>query len=181
MTPFRLLHATPIPRLASSESITSEPGKRNLSTLFKEYGPIAAGVYLALGFTIFLICFTSITILGIDAQTITSAFSRIKSFLGFPLATSTDEIQEEEDGETFSSHLPGFMRNPWLMTILSNALLAMAMTKLFGPIKLGVVLAVTPAVAKRLRAMGFDLGRTKYKDVAKDARDRIKERVVKRV
>ncbi|KAJ3109167.1 hypothetical protein HDU97_008566 [Phlyctochytrium planicorne] len=193
----RLFHSTPFPRsttteppaggpnTSSSSSSSSEApsGKRSLKTLFREYGPIAVGVYFTLSFTVFLICFTSITVLGVDAQTIGAIFTRIKGFLGFKKPEKHEQTSEEareEEEKTLVRFLPEFMQNPWLITVVTNVLLAMAMTKLFIPIKVGVVVAVTPAVAKRLRAMGFDFGKMNYKDMAQDARGRIKDRVANR-
>ncbi|KAJ3110347.1 hypothetical protein HDU96_006681 [Phlyctochytrium bullatum] len=170
----------------------AEP-KRGLKELFREYGPIAVMVYFALSSTVFLICFSSISFLGVNEQTVMSIFSRLKSLvgLGSNQKTAADGSQVEMTDADFAAEaekdrkadeksilrfLPAFMQSPWIITVGTNVLLAMAMTKLFLPLKVGVVVAVTPTVAKRLRAMGFDFGRMKYKDLAQDAKSRIKER-----
>ncbi|KAI8845479.1 hypothetical protein BC829DRAFT_399478 [Chytridium lagenaria] len=159
------------------------PGKRTLKTLFREYGPIALLVYAALSFTVFLICFSSITFLGVNQHTITTLFTRIKTLLGFKPAPPTDDDYDEEvqkDKKSILRFLPEFLQNPMVITVGTNILLAMAMTKLFLPIKLAVVVGVTPTVAKRLRGMGFDFGKMKYKDMANDAKGRIKDRAAAR-
>ncbi|KAJ3213454.1 hypothetical protein HDU67_002878 [Dinochytrium kinnereticum] len=154
------------------------PGKRDLRTLFREYGPIALLVYASLSFTVFLICFSSITFLGVNQQTIQSLFTYIKTLLGYPASppSKSDSTEEEEDRKSITRFLPSFLQSPWVITVGTNVLLAMAMTKLFLPFKLGVVVAVTPTVAKRLRALGFDFGKMRYKDMAQDAKGRLKER-----
>jgi hypothetical protein len=57
----------------------------------------------------------------------------------------------------------------------SQILIAMAMTKLFVPIKLGITAALTPILARKLRYYGFNLSaKGGYKDASMQVRDRLK-------
>lgn len=94
------------------------------------------------------------------------------------------EKKSEEDPEKTSnqwiSMLPEWMRNPATRQVLTNVLLAMAMTKLFLPIKLGITAAITPMVARKLRDLGFQLGQKGgYKSAARKVKSEVKERTDK--
>jgi hypothetical protein len=57
----------------------------------------------------------------------------------------------------------------------SQILIAMAMTKLFFPLKLGITAAITPMVARKLRYYGFNLSaKGGYKDASIQVRDKVK-------
>ncbi|KAJ3017846.1 UNVERIFIED_CONTAM: hypothetical protein HDU68_011443 [Siphonaria sp. JEL0065] len=73
--------------------------------------------------------------------------------------------------------LPDSLKSEAVITLGTNVLLAMVMTKMFLPVKLTLVAFVTPVVAKRLRSMGFHFGqRGAYGNAARTVRDNIKER-----
>ena len=58
----------------------------------------------------------------------------------------------------------------------TQILLAMAMTKLFLPIKLGITAGITPILARKLRYYGFNLSAMGgYKDASNQVKQRIKE------
>ncbi|KAJ3328662.1 hypothetical protein HDU76_009529 [Blyttiomyces sp. JEL0837] len=122
--------------------------------------------------------------MGIDKDTIMGVINKAKSFIGLktkPHHEEKAENQEElaeakKDAAGVFKYVPEVFKSPSVLTFMTNVLLAMAMTKLFLPIKLTVVAFVTPTVAKRLRAMGFDFGKRGYRDMAKDARGRYQER-----
>lgn len=57
----------------------------------------------------------------------------------------------------------------------TQILLAMAMTKLFLPIKLGLTAGITPILARKLRYYGFNLSaKGGYKDASIQVRDKLK-------
>ncbi|KAI9099523.1 Sucrase/ferredoxin-like-domain-containing protein [Phlyctochytrium arcticum] len=167
------------------EQPEQSPPKRDIKSLTREYGPIAVAVYLTFSFSTFLLCLGLISTYEIDAAKLSEVFTTLKSYLGIA-APSPSEVEEEAEpkqSELFNL-LPERFRTPEVRAGATMVLLAMAMTKLFLPIKLGLTAAVTPLVAKRLRTMGFHLG-TKggYKDAAvrvksevKVRTDRVKER-----
>ncbi|KAI8821649.1 Sucrase/ferredoxin-like-domain-containing protein [Fimicolochytrium jonesii] len=159
-----------------------EPPKRDFKSLLREYGPIATITYLTLSFMTFCACLTSIMVLGIDQKQIKTAFRKIKEFLGFhpadpePELRAADALNDETAKEPtwWERHMPEWLKNPATHAMLTNILLAMAMTKMFLPIKLGITAAIVPTVAKKLRSMGFNLG---TKGGYKTAAQKVKEDV----
>lgn len=116
-----------------------------------EYGPISVGVYLTLSFTVFCCCLASIQILDIDAQSLKSVFDRIKGAFGYESSPNPSPSEP-------ITWLPEWAKSPAVQSVGTKVLLAIGMTKLFVPLKVGMTAAITPMVAKKLRAMGFNLG-----------------------
>ncbi|KAJ3158860.1 hypothetical protein HDU86_002548 [Geranomyces michiganensis] len=162
------------------------PPKRDFKSLMREYGPIATGVYLSLSFLTFCACLTSIVVLGIDEAQIKRWFAMVRSAVGFPPASDDSkaiEIADDVNTEpTFWAKItPEWMRSPTTRHAITTVLLAMGMTKLFMPVKLGITAAITPFVAKKLRSFGFQLGQKGgYKTAAAQIRTEVKERAGKR-
>ncbi|KAJ1553008.1 hypothetical protein HK405_009249 [Cladochytrium tenue] len=193
-------------RLTFSRRLGSAAGddKRGFGALTREYGPIAVAVYAVLSTCTFIICLTSIYLLGIDKNTIFDLVHRAKALLGFhhdpahpdstesaaedtasaaaAASSSTDQADAGTAAGTSTgvvAYLPDWLKSHAVLTLATNVLVAMAMTKLFIPVKLTIVAFVTPAVARRLRAMGFDFGKRGYREMAKDARGRVAKRMGK--
>ncbi|KAJ3186621.1 hypothetical protein HDU85_007441 [Gaertneriomyces sp. JEL0708] len=170
----------------SSSNNSGSDTPRDFKTLTREYGPIALCVYLTISFMTTCACFAAITLLGIDEKQIKSVFNTIKSFLGFPpppeLAVTSPAGEEEpsDAGKSWTQWMPEWMRNPTTQKTLTNILLAMAMAKLFVPIKVPLAAYLTPGVARRLRSFGFDLGRKGgYKSAANKVKTEVKGRADK--
>ncbi|KAI9338376.1 hypothetical protein DFJ73DRAFT_847964 [Zopfochytrium polystomum] len=165
-----------------------EPPKRGFRALTREFGPIALGVYLCVTSVFFVGCLTSIYVIGIDRDSILAVLKRAKALVGLSdKKKDAEEAAEEaenkkhikEGARSFMDVLPDWLKTPAVQTLATNVLLAMAMTKLFLPIKLTIVAFLTPTVARRLRSMGFDFGTRGYREMARDASGRVKERLKK--
>ncbi|KAJ3233338.1 hypothetical protein HDU81_002319 [Chytriomyces hyalinus] len=164
-----------------------EPGK--MSSMIREYGPLAVGVYFFFSSITFVCCLSSIYFLGVDREMILRWVHNAKVAIGLesenkPEAAESKSVPAKDDEDTtdggkksFFDFLPEFLKTEAVLTLGTNVLLAMVMTKLFVPVKLGLVAVVTPVVARRLRAMGFNMGqRGAYKSAATNVRNTIKER-----
>ncbi|KAI9088311.1 hypothetical protein DFS34DRAFT_561096, partial [Phlyctochytrium arcticum] len=121
--------------------------RRDFKSLTREYGPIALAVYCTLTFLTFCACFTSISAFDIDAKTIKGYLIQAKSWMGYPPSTDPDAVEQvvEPPKESWLDQLPIARET------LTHILLAMGMTKLFVPVKLGLTAGITPIVARRLR------------------------------
>ncbi|KAJ3035089.1 hypothetical protein HK097_004293, partial [Rhizophlyctis rosea] len=161
------------------------PPKRDFRSLAREYGPLALTVYLTMSFLTFCACFASITFLGVDQTKIRAALDSIKQTLGFHVPTPTEiaareaESQlEQKESAKWMQYLPEWTRDPAVRVHMTNFLLAMGMTKLFMPVKLGITAAVVPGLAKKLRGMGFNLGQKGgYRAAATEVKGRAQARV----
>ncbi|TPX61263.1 hypothetical protein CcCBS67573_g08943 [Chytriomyces confervae] len=168
-----------------------EPGK--MSSMIREYGPLAIGVYFFFSSITFVCCLSSIYFLGVDREMILRWVHNAKVAIGLESEAKAEDsitaaesksapVKDNEDTteggkKSFFDFLPEVLKTEAVLTLGTNVLLAMVMTKLFVPVKLGLVAVVTPVVARRLRAMGFDMGqRGAYKSAATNVRNTIKER-----
>ncbi|KAJ1344502.1 hypothetical protein BSLG_000026 [Batrachochytrium salamandrivorans] len=179
--PLSLWRTSPISSTIKSFAVTASPLSTNpytthtpattsnrqqgIQSLLREYGPLALGVYLTLSFTIFCCCLASISFLGIDESHIAAAFAYLKGWVGYTQeadAAQTEVASPAADKDqaisTAISWLPEWAQSPAAIRIGSNILLAMAMTKLFMPLKIAITAAIVPAVSKRARSMGFTFG-----------------------
>ncbi|KAJ3409943.1 hypothetical protein HDV05_004165 [Chytridiales sp. JEL 0842] len=149
-----------------------------LKSLTKEYGLLSVLVYFSISLVTFTICFTSITFLGVDKETVFGLLHKAKEMIGIASAhppAPTVVVEDAEGNGKWTDYLPEFLKTETAVNIGTNILLAMAMTKLFLPIKVTVVAFLTPWVARRLRAAGFDFGKRGYREMAKDARGRYRD------
>ncbi|KAJ3035100.1 hypothetical protein HDV00_004322 [Rhizophlyctis rosea] len=166
---------------SSHEPPSSQPPKRDFKSLTREYGPLALATYLTMSFLTFCACFASITFFGVDQARIQAALDYVKAALGFHVPTP-EERQQKEQEETKESakwlqYLPEWTKDPAVRTVLTNVLLAMAMTKLFMPIKIAITAAIVPSVARKLRSMGFNLGQKGgYRAAASEVKERVEDR-----
>ncbi|KAJ3323180.1 hypothetical protein HDV06_002192 [Boothiomyces sp. JEL0866] len=117
--------------------------------LAREYGPVALGVYGTLAFVTYWGCFLSITYLGVTQDDISAAFNKLRSFVGMKPEEKKEEVKSD------IKWLPEWAKTPQFQTIATNLLLALLMTKLFSPIKIGITAALTPPIGKKLKAMGW--------------------------
>jgi hypothetical protein len=127
---------------SSSPAATSKPGIRELT---RKYGPLAVAVYATMSFSVFLVCFSTITYWDVDTVQVTRQLMDLKTRIGFP-STPSDAPSPFQNW---------FSENPTLAKLGTNAVLAMAIAKLFIPVKLGLVAYLTPRVAQKLTRMGF--------------------------
>ncbi|KAJ3260596.1 hypothetical protein HK103_000206 [Boothiomyces macroporosus] len=117
--------------------------------LAREYGPVALGVYGTLAFITYWGCFLSITYLGITQDDISAAFNKLRSIVGMKPEEKKEKVESD------IKWLPEWAKTPKFQTVATNLLLALLMTKLFSPIKIGITAALTPPIGKRLKAMGW--------------------------
>ncbi|KAI8619920.1 hypothetical protein BC830DRAFT_1101904 [Chytriomyces sp. MP71] len=149
-----------------------------LGDMIREYGPLALGVYAFFSSITFVCCLSSIYFLGVDRAMILDWIHRAKSLIG--MQSKDTNNQDSDDTATggknsFVDFLPQFLKTDAVLTLGTNVLLAMVMTKLFMPVKFALVAGVTPMVARRLRSMGFSLGQKGgYKDAAAHVRESMK-------
>jgi hypothetical protein len=149
---------------------TSTPAQSSFRERLREYGPVSVGVYVTLTFTFFSASLASITLLGVDMQKIQNVFDRMRETVGLQKAPTKDSND--------LSWLPEWFRNP----IVTQVLMAMALTKLFLPIKLGLTAFLTPMVARRLRSLGFNLrDKGGLRDAGVRVRQRYQDRMNKKV
>ncbi|KAI8921555.1 hypothetical protein BC831DRAFT_405130, partial [Entophlyctis helioformis] len=133
---------------ATSSSPEAPQGKPagGIKALLREYGTVALGTYLTLSFIVFCGCLSSIVFLGINETHIAHAFTSIKAAFGF--APKTDSSAEDDAAQDAANEakaksslfdiLPEWARSPFVVTMGTNVLLAMAMTKLFSPLKVAI-------------------------------------------
>lgn len=114
--------------------------------MIKKYGIAAFAVYSALSFTIFVACFSIITIVGIDQQNLFKIFDYIKSIFGFAVTEHPDYVS------SLAKHLPSQLSSPDTIRLLTRFLLAGVMTKLFIPLKLPLVGILTPILLRKVNS-----------------------------
>ena len=138
-----------------------------------------------MSFLTFCACFASITFLGVDQTKIRSAIDYAKGSLGFHVPTpeelarrEAEAKEEQQESAEWLKYLPEWTKDPSIRAHMTNVLLAMGMTKLFMPVKLGITAAIVPGVAKKLRGMGFNLGQKGgYRAAATEVKGRAQARV----
>ncbi|KAI9352168.1 hypothetical protein BDR26DRAFT_1003175 [Obelidium mucronatum] len=155
--------------------------------LMREYGPLSILVYAFFSSITFICCLSSIYFLGVDRRMILDWIHRAKQMVGLEAERTEAEKQKQEQQDeedtteagkkSFFDFLPEPLKSEAVITLGTNVLLAMVMTKMFLPVKVTLVAFVTPMVAKRLRSMGFNFGQKgAYGNAAKTVRDNMKER-----
>jgi hypothetical protein len=98
-------------------------------------------------------------------------FTRLKALVGMGHNTSNkDDGSPSGDTNTDQDKLKWLP--PWALSMGTNFFLALAMTKLLIPVKVGLTAYLTPRVAKKLRGLGFQLGK---KGGLRDAQEQIKQ------
>ena len=111
---------------------------------------------MSVSFTTFCLCLSSITFFQLDINKIQDLLYKTKKMAGW----HPDPPQQVDNSAA-----------SWT----SQILIAMAMTKLFVPIKLGITAALTPILARKLRYYGFNLSaKGGYKDASLQVRDKLK-------
>jgi hypothetical protein len=128
-----------------------------MSRLVREYGRIAFVVYGALTFTTFCCCYLSIVYLGVDVHALLHKFHNLRHSAGLGAITDAEQTTMNQVKDEKGKERNFFSWQTWL--------LALAMTKVFVPVKLGLTAAFTPTVAKILRQRGWAVGTKKFNDV----------------
>eukprot|EP00842_Homolaphlyctis_polyrhiza_P002529 jgi/Hompol1/3277/HPOL_003197-RA len=145
-----------LPLIARRSYASSSQGVVNL---VRDYGTVAVVVYFTLSFTVFWLCFASITFLGVNETHISAAFNYVKSFVGIkPADKAVEDASDAKPEKTILDMLPEWAKSPLVLRVGANMLLALLMTKLFIPIKVGITAAIVPSVARRFRAWGLNFG-----------------------
>ena len=138
-------------------------GNRSLATasssmaqLSREYGLLAFAVYCSLAFPTFCGCLYAITYMGVTQKDVKKMFERIKNFFGFPPSSPPPAAPSASPEKSHNwDWLPEWARSEATIDFLSNCLLAMGMTKIFAPIKIGLTAFIVPPLGRRLKAMGI--------------------------
>jgi hypothetical protein len=149
--PFRAILWRPKAHYSTSSNPSS------FSTLAREYGPVAVVVYFGLAFPTFCGCLYAITYMGVTKDEIQAVFDKIKTALGIPLSAK-EEVKPGVDSNHSWDWLPAWAKTEQATTIATNILLAMGMTKLFAPIKFGLVGMIVPPLGRFLKSRGWILG-----------------------
>ena len=134
--------------LTIPSSSRSSPGQ-----LSKEYGLLTVAVYISLAFPTFLGCLYSITYLGVTQKDIKKIFEKVKTTMGIPPSPAASQSTSTESHDW--DWLPEWAQSESTINFLSNVLLAMGMTKIFAPIKIGLTAIIVPSLGRRLKAMGI--------------------------
>lgn len=92
--------------------------------------------------------------MGVTQKDVKNVFEKIKTSLGFP-PSPPSPVVPVADADHNWDWLPEFARSEGFINFLSNALLAMGMTKIFAPIKLGLTAIIVPPLGRKLKAMGI--------------------------
>jgi hypothetical protein len=155
--PFNRFHRQPTYRFYSQQ-VTTE--KETFRSITRKYGVVAVGVYLSISFTVFCSILGSMTFMNISPHDIQSFLYRIKSSIPF-LHSSQDLDKEEEQvrQEAEQAQHEGILgwihsqlesSNPEMVQFMTNAVLAMAVAKLFSPIKLAITVLVLDLVGNNI-------------------------------
>lgn len=151
----------PNPQPAEEEEQEKPPrGEGTIARLTREYGRIAVFVYTTLTFTVFVCCYLAIASFGVDVHDVLEKFHGLREVFGWNTTDAdreqaTQAKQNQDDSEKVKP--PFFSWTNWL--------LALALTKVFVPVKLLLTTAITPTVARILRARGWEVGTKAIRDI----------------
>lgn len=130
--------------------------KSSFAELTREYGLLSIVVYSSLALPTFCGCLYAITYMGVTQKDISQAFNKIKSFFGIPVTSPPPPNQTIPPADVHFYHwLPDWMKTEQAQNLMTNALLAMGMTKLFSPIKFGLTALIVPPLGRRLKMAGW--------------------------
>ena len=111
---------------------------------------------MTISLSVFCCCFASISFFDIDSNKISEWTYNAKKAMGWD-AEKPDHVEDTK------------------LTWGAQVLLAMAMSKLFVPVKLGLAAALTPFLARRLRYFGFNLSaKGGYKEATNQVKQKLK-------
>lgn len=137
-------------------------GEGTIARLTREYGRIAVVVYSCLTFTVFVLCYVAVASLGVDVHWILEKFHELRANFGWNRTESEREqsasVKKSQDDSAEAKTKPAFFS-------MANWLLALALTKVFVPVKLLATTAITPSIARILRARGWEVGTRKVRDI----------------
>jgi hypothetical protein len=87
--------------------------------------------------------------MGITQEDVSKIGNRIKEAVGMKISN------EPQTESTVWKSMPAWIKTPRNAQIMTNVLIAMGMTKLFSPIKIGITAAIVPGLGRRLKAKGW--------------------------
>ncbi|GME74802.1 unnamed protein product [Ambrosiozyma monospora] len=134
-------------RFNSSQTSTNGKKKTGIKALMQEYGYSALGVYLGLSCIDLPLCFLLVHSQGADK--ISEFQDQVLSWIGWGKEKNLDNLepsstsQEKEKKSTF----------------LTEFAVAYAIHKSLIFIRLPITAAITPAIVKKLRSLGFNVGK----------------------
>ena len=91
--------------------------------------------------------------MGITAKDVGEIINKLKQLSPLHKHSEDEEAlkQEKKEIQKKAENVgSGWIENPAILNVLSNALLAMGITKVFSPLKLLITGMITPSVAKRI-------------------------------
>jgi hypothetical protein len=91
--------------------------------------------------------------MGITQDDLSKVFNRIRQSIGMQVQEPDPETKKE-DSQLWKM-LPEWIKTPENSQRMTNVLLAMAMTKLFSPLKLAVTAMIVPPLGKKLVEKGL--------------------------
>ncbi|CDK26913.1 unnamed protein product [Kuraishia capsulata CBS 1993] len=148
-------------RMNSTSSSGPQKKQTGIKGLVQEYGYSALGVYLGLSCLDLPICFGVVHYAG--AEKISEWEDVVKEWIGLGKKT------EEEKAEASK-------KSPSLLTEFA---VAYGIHKSLIFIRLPLTAAITPSIVNKLRALGFNIGKTKVSNVASAAARSVSEHGVR--
>lgn len=133
--------STTLPKL-NVQAHAPRPKESRLKSLVREYGYSGIGVYLGIGFVDLSLCYLLVHSAG--EEKIRSLQDRFLNFIGWNKDDANDQHPTEDKKKT--------------STIWTEFALAYALHKSLIVVRLPLTAAITPAIVKKLRGMGFDVG-----------------------
>ncbi|AOA61956.1 N-terminal acetyltransferase [Komagataella phaffii CBS 7435] len=155
VTPLRLANSV---RLQSSSAAKKPTG---IKKLFQEYGYSALGVYLGLTALDLPLCFLAVHSLG--QEKVGELQNKVKKFFGF----SPKEVEATDKEEDYWS------------IILTEFFIAYGIHKSLIFIRVPLTAAITPALVKKLRSLGFNVGKTKLTTIASATKESVSQHGLK--
>ena len=144
------LRKHPIKRFQSTK--TPEPG--TLAQKTKQYGMLSVLVYSSLSFTTFCGCIFAISRLDLTTRDLTNVLNKVRVAIGIDPVVYEEEPEQKDQSKIYTM-LPEWAKTERVRKGATNVLLAMAMTKLFAPVKIGLTAMIVPSLARKLRTMGL--------------------------
>ncbi|GMG21952.1 unnamed protein product [Ambrosiozyma monospora] len=141
-------------RFNSSKANTNTNGKKKtgIKALMQEYGYSALGVYLGLSCIDLPLCFLLVHSQGADQ--ISEFQDQVLSWIGWGKDNNSDD-QNSTDLEPSSASQEKEKKS----TLLTEFAVAYAIHKSLIFIRIPITAAITPAIVKKLRSLGFNVGK----------------------
>ena len=135
-------------------SSTPTSNSSSLAQKTKEYGLLSIIVYSTLSFSTFCGCLFSISKLELTSKDFTNGLNKVRIAVGMDPVEIEEAPAEKEESRIYK-HLPDWAKTEQAQRVATNVLLAMGMTKLFAPVKIGLTAMIVPSLARKLKSVGW--------------------------